>query len=326
LIQCTLRLTCFTLFQCININICIFTLLFDTQLEMWSAEVMLSAMYRGDNTIELLEVGHTSSQTFPYDEIGLQSWHKRPRVLYRIPDHILQVYVPLASTTFQKLSLHNKHESSATSNIHVMGEIGMGFALDESKIPCMSVEAAALYQLVQTKNEPIQTPHWVEPLKQSWSSQMSLFMIDVQTGWRGCFAEHRMWSSLIIHMKSEHTTANPAIKTPHALPSVRAWYSTHILNDFQQCVGADLAWNVAMKIAEMGFDGAPDLVLYHHNPPTIWFVEVKSATDKLKPHQLQMMQALSKLPNVTCQICCPKTALKRFASVMLDNENDTESD
>tara|TARA_Y100000748_G_scaffold296528_1_gene289458 strand:+ start:990 stop:1232 length:243 start_codon:yes stop_codon:yes gene_type:complete len=80
-----------------------------------------------------------------------------------------------------------------------------------------------------------------------------------------------------------------------------------------------------MKVAEMGFDGALDLVLYHND--TIWFVEVKSATDKLKPHQLRMMQELSKFQNVTCQICCPKSALKRFASVILSNDDSSnESD
>ena len=106
---------------------------------------------------------------------------------------------------------------------------------------------------------------------------------------------------------------------------MRAWFPNEILGDLKTCVG-DLAMQIACKIKELGFDGAPDLVLYNDNPPNIIFVEVKSATDTLKPHQLKMMQALSKLPNVSCKICCPKSALKRFASVkMVVHESDSDS-
>lgn len=288
---------------------------------MWPAECMLS-IYRGDNVIELLDVGHTSVETFAYDQIGLQAWQRRHRVMYTVPGHILKTYMKLASKTFQMLSLHNADDgSSSPSNIHVIGDIGMGFALDESRIPRMSVEAAALYQLIKTPNpnHVISVPHWISDLEQSWTHNTSLFMLDSQTGWRGCFAEHRLWSSLILHMSSN----KPDLKTPYAKPCVRSWFPVHVLDDFQECVGSELAFRVAMKIAEMGFDGAPDLVLYHKS--TIWFVEVKSATDKLKPHQLRMMQELSQISNVTCQICCPKIALKRFASVMLSNEDSDDS-
>lgn len=288
--------------------------------KMWPAEFMLS-VYRGENVIELVDVGHTSGETFAYDEIGLQSWHRRPRVMYTVPDHVLKMYIPLASKTFQKLSKHNIDTSSSTtsSSIHVIGEIGMGFALDESRMPRMSVEAAALYQLVQSPSTddqpPVSAPIWIQDLEQSWTHQMSLFMFNSQTGWRGCFAEHRLWSSLLLE--------NTDIKTPYAKPTIRSWFPIQILNDFRDCVGEDLALEVASKVAEMGFDGAPDLVLYCHD--IIWFVEVKSATDKLKPHQLRMMQELSKIRKVTCQICCPKSALKRLAaSALLPNEDSDD--
>lgn len=277
---------------------------------------------RGDNLVELSHVGHTSSETFAYNEIGLQAWQRRPRVMYAVPAHVLEKYMPLASKTFQNLSSHNTaDESATTSNIHVIGDIGMGFALDESRIPRMSVEAAALHQLVQSEkhsSHEISVPKWMIDLEQTWTHQMSLFMFDSQTGWRGCFAEHRLWSSLILHMKIDI----PNLKTPYAKPTVRGWFSAEVLNDFQECVSPELAEIVATKIAEMGYDGAPDLVLYHQG--TIRFVEVKSANDKLRPHQLRMMQELSKIPNVICQICCPKTALKRFASVTLSDEVDDD--
>jgi hypothetical protein len=284
---------------------------------MWRSEIMVY-MYRGENPIELVDIGHTSSETFAYDEVGLQAWQRRTRVMHTVPDNILNIYMPLASKTFQRLCLHKVNESSSTPNIHVIGDVGMGFALDESRIPCMSVEAAALYQLVQTPNRHTPVPNWLKELEQTWTHQMSLFMFDSQTGWRGCFAEHRLWSSLLLQINSSE------IKTPYAKPNVRAWFPVQVLNDFKECVGSDLALKIATKIAELGFDGAPDLILYHEN--RIWCVEVKSANDKLKPHQLRMMQELSKFPNVTCQICCPKSALKRFASVMLSNNDSDESD
>lgn len=292
-------------------------------IQMWKAESMLSHFFRGtENVIELVAVGRTSPQTFPYDEVGLV-WHRRPRVMYEVPNHILARYIPLSSATFQTICLHKmQHTSASNSAIHVMGEIGMGFALDEYRYPRMSVEAAALYQLVQTPSSPTQVPNSFFELEKNWTSQMSLFMFDTTTGWRGCFAEHRLWSSLILQKNKQATD----LKTPYASPTIRSWFPPEILNDFEDCVGSELAWDVAMTVSELGYDGAPDLVLYHNNPPSIWFVEVKSATDRLKEHQIKMLEALSRIPSVKCQICCPKNALKRFARSFHTSEDSNDSE
>ena len=50
----------------------------------------------------------------------------------------------------------------------------------------------------------------------------------------------------------------------------------------KRCLGDDLLKEAAHCIADAGFDGAPDLVLYRRNPPHLWFVEVKSANDRLR--------------------------------------------
>ena len=58
------------------------------------------------------------------------------------------------------------------------------------------------------------------------------------------------------------------------------------------CVGKELSSQVAATVAEHGYDGAPDLVLYRREPATLWFVEVKSATDSLRENQVKMMKQL----------------------------------
>lgn len=295
---------------------------------MWKAHRMVSSLYRGDSVIELKITGRTSSETFPYDEIGLQAWHKRSRAVYPVPDDVLQQYLPLASATFQRLCVqqhvqHGGGGSSTGSSVTVIGDIGMGFVLDDMRQPKMSVEAAALHQLVQTGPEKyVPKADWLCRLQQTWYHHMSLFMFDTRTGWRGCFAEHRLWSSLLYHT-NEHRERDPNVKTPYAVPTIRGWFPKEILTDFEECVGTALARKIAATVARMGFDGAPDLVLYN-SEPMVWFVEVKSATDTLKDKQVQMMQALSEIEHVKCQICCPQSALKRFASVMLSRDDDSD--
>ena len=202
----------------------------------------------------------------------------------------------------------------------------MGFALDEFRRPCMSVEAAALFQLVQQeKNETtFPVPAWLTKLKTNWTQHMSFFIFNNKNGWRGCFAEHRLWSSLImINKNNEKGDLN--LKTPYAIPTIRSWFHIDVLNDFIQCVGNETASKIANVVAEMGYDGSPDLVLYNETSPIIWFVEVKSATDRLKENQIKMMQKLSELSNVVCQICCPRSAVKRFSKVSFSNNSESDS-
>jgi hypothetical protein len=275
----------------------------------------------------------------------LQNWHKRPRVTYDVPDDILQSYFPLGSMPFKKLCAEKVNESTVSQcNVHVIGDIGMGFALNVFRKPCMSVEAVALYQIIQNCDQEIKVetkavetkavetkavetkvaeitsiPDWLIKLKTAWHHPMSLFMLNERNGWRGCFAEHRLWSAVLYRNREK-----AQLKTPYAVPIIRSWFSPEVLNDFEQSVGVKFAMTVAHTIARMNYDGAPDLVLYHAAYQKIYFVEVKSATDTLKENQIKMMQALSDIPNVDCKICCPKQAIKKFASVTFSSHSDSE--
>ena len=81
---------------------------------------------------------------------------------------------------------------------------------------------------------------------------------------------------------------------------------------------------IASAVADLGFDGAPDLVLYRAEPPLVWFVEVKSANDRLRDSQKLMLKALSAIAGVRCQVCCPSSALKRMASALAEKDSSEE--
>ena len=267
--------------------------------------------YTMEPTIELHAEGRRTDESLPYDAMDVRCWSRRARVVYEAPPSILATYRPLSSGTFAKLcavSTPEVHDSSITT----IGDVGLGLSLDENRKPVVSVETAALYQLVQTPGEAEDVPpEWLSRLQSQWTSGMCVFMHHAKTGWRGCFAEHRLWSAILL-------SGNGAIKTPYCKPTVRAWLPDAILADLKACVGAELVMTVAATVADMGFDGAPDLVLYHHGK--LWFVEVKSATDNIRESQVQMMKKLSRIKGVDCQVCCPAPARKRMASAMAQSQ------
>ena len=126
-----------------------------------------------------------------------------------------------------------------------------------------------LVQLVLLDGEP-SAPEWD---LSSWAHGQCLVLCNPSTGWRGVFAEHRLWSSILLR-------AGGAIKTPYPPPVVRGWFPTHVLDDVSLCLGEAKILALARRVAALGFDGAPDLVLYR--PGKLAFVEVKSATHHQK--------------------------------------------
>ena len=227
-------------------------------------------------TIELRAKCHTTDAILPYDAMDVRAWQRRVRVVSAAPPSIVASYVPLASATFTKLCTSTYSYDS--DSMIIIGDVGLNFALDERKQPVMSVEAAALYQLMSSPGEPEAIPDWLTQLQASWTSGQCLFMFNPETGWRGCSAEHKLRSAVLL------ADAKP-IKTPYCKPHVRAWFPPAILDDMKMCVGAELVSQVASTIASLGFDGAPDLVLYRKS--TLWFVEVKSTTDSLREAQVR---------------------------------------
>ena len=299
---------------------------------MWKSEAFWCALNDGDrrtyrglgDTIALNSVGTTSEETYPYYEVALQ-WHKRPRVMFPCPQTILDAYLPLASATFHNFRDRTaiRTEGNNDKKIYVLGDKGLNFALTDTRQPCISIEATALFELVQLISAcpSADTPKWIETLQDTWTHDMCLFMFNPENGFRGVFAEHRFWAALLLHRhKDEHR-----LKTPYSVPQIRSWCPTEILDDFTACVGEELAMQVAHTVADQNFDGAPDLFLYGSKGLVIWFVEVKSASDTLKAAQLAMLQALSSLDRVKCQICCPESVRSKFATFELDTR-DTESD
>ena len=268
-----------------------------------------------EHTIELRAKGRSTDQSLPYDAMDMRGWQRRARVVYDAPPGILATYLPLASATFAKLCATKPcpHEDC----IVVMGDLGLGLSLDESRQPVVSVETAALYELVQTPGAKEDVPAWLSQMQSEWTNGMCAFMFNAQTGWRGCFAEHRLWSAILL-------SADGAIKTPYCKPTVRAWWPRPILEDLKACIGAEVVMKAAATVAELGFDGSPDLVLYR--PGTLWFVEVKSATDNMREAQVQMMKKLARIEGVQCQVCCPASARKRMAAVMAQSQATSSDD
>jgi len=273
-----------------------------------------------ERTIELHAKGRTASQTLPYDAMDVHAWHRRPRIVYTAPPSLLATYQPLVTATFAKLCQAATGEATQDASVVAVGDLGLGLALDEDRRPVVSVETAAVLQLVQTTPGAADVaPEWLASLEQSWASGLCFFVFCAQTGWRGCFAEHRLWSAVVLRECSGTT-----LKTPYAKPVVRSWLAPPILDDLAACVGQPLITQVATTVAELGFDGAPDIVLYRREPPTLWFVEVKSATDSLREAQVKMMKQLSRIEGVRCSVCCPASALKRMASAMAQHGSSSD--
>lgn len=262
-------------------------------------------------TIDLQASGRTTDETLPYDAMDLRGWHRRARVVYDAPPSIVATYMPLAS----KLFATQCKGTGQTDGVVVIGDLGVGLALDQTRMPVVSVETMALLQLIQSPGAPESVPDWLRQLQATWTSGMALFAFHPQTGWRATFAEHRLWSAILLR-------DGGVIKTPYCKPTVRGWYAPVILDDLTACVGASLMSHVAATVAHHGFDGAPDLVLYR--PSTLWLVEVKSTNDALRDSQVEMLKHLSRI--VSCQICCPPSARKRMADAMSHLDAETTTD
>ena len=185
----------------------------------------------------------------------------------------------------------------------------------------ISIESAALWQLVRTTHglEDAPPPSALVRLQKGWSHGTCFFALSAGTGWRGVFAEHRPWTA-ILELYDPARVKNTAC----CKPTIRSWFPAAIVEDMVACAGLDLLMRVAHTVAELGFDGAPDLMLYRRSPPSIWLVEVKSSSDSVRDNQRRMIKRLSAIPGVSCSICCPQNAVKRMASAMAHVAHDGE--
>lgn len=269
-----------------------------------------------DACIELrAKDGRTTTQTLAFDMVNVRAWDRRNRVVFDAPASIILTYVHLASQPFQKIM--KKHvDKNEQSDLLMIGDVGLGLALDERLYPVVSVEAIALLQLMQAEGETDETFEWIEQMKDEWRKGQCLFTVNVNTGWRGFYSEHRIWSAILL-------IEDAVVKTPYCKPVIRSWFTSEIIQDIKNCVGEETILKVANTIAQHNFDGAPDLVMYHKNPPVLRFIEVKSATDRLSEAQLTMIKHLQQIPLVECQICGSPSALKRCAKIMTFDFSDS---
>ena len=264
---------------------------------------------------ELRAHGRTAIATLPYDAMDMKGWHRRNRIVYRAPPSIVATYLPLSSRVFA--TQYCGETEAVSSPMVAVGDLGLGFALDDDRLPVVSVEAVALMQLVQTEGHGESIPDWLTRLTTTWTSGQCLLLFHPETGWRGAFSEHRLWSCLLLRDRK-------AIKTPYCKAVVRGWFPDAALEDLTARVGEETVDRVATTVQECGFDGVPDLVLW--NQGILWVVEVKSGSDKLSDTQVTMLTRLARIEGVRCQVCCAAGALKRMAATMEACSEETDDE
>ena len=212
-----------------------------------------------ERVVELHATGRTASQTLPYDAVSVQAWHRRARVVYAAPPSLVAAYLPLASTTFARLCGTSSPTDAGGDGAAVVaiGDLGLGLALDEERRPVVSVEAVALLQLVRTTPGTADdgVSEWLAALQGSWVSGQCLVVVCADTGWRGCFAEHRLWSAVVLREAHGGT-----LKTPYARPTVRAWMAPVLLDDLAACVGRELVAQDAATVADRATTGRPTML------------------------------------------------------------------
>jgi hypothetical protein len=271
-------------------------------------------------TMTALETeGRAVDSTLPYDATTAKEWHRQPRRMHAVPPPLLYSYSLLAATPFRTLLDGESLKRAIRDNyqrappVFAAGDVGLGLVLDATRPhpPLVSVEAAALYQLVQEADgggdggDAAGCAALASALHAEWVHGMCAVMACEATGWRGCFAEHRIWSALL-----RRHDADARLRTPHAQSVVRGWYPPVVLDDLEACVGTVTALDVARRVADLQFNGAPDLLLYRRG--RLRFVEVKSASDRFKPEQLAMMRNLLDVPGATYEVCAPRRHLARL--------------
>jgi hypothetical protein len=269
-----------------------------------TGQLLGETIFWGMEVVELKARARTATATLPWDAVDVAARHRRARAVCAAPPSLVATYLPLAARPFARRCQVGEAATSLA-----LGDVGLGLALDDGE-PVVSVEAAALLQLAAeggaAEGGAGAPPGWGE-LCATWSSGHCFTLHDETTGWRGCVAEHRLWSRAL----------GAQLKTPHCTPTVRGWYAAPVLDDLRACVGEQVD-RVAAAVAGLGFDGAPDLVLWRRGE--LWAVEVKSATDRLRDAQARMLARLAR-EGVRTSICCPAAAAKRMAAAAL-----TESD
>ncbi|MDC0525416.1 VRR-NUC domain-containing protein [bacterium] len=248
--------------------------------------------------------------TLPYDAILPSAWLQRPRRCVRAPDYLVASYRDSCSRVVRN-KLPAVTDTAGT--VRMQGFLGLGLSLGPNYDPVISVEAASILQLVRSSPGEASAPN---PFPSRKLAHECFHAYDETTGWRGCFAEGKLWSALLLHSGEDVDT----LKTPYAPAIVRGWYSPELLDDL---LSIPRALEVAYTVRDAGFDGAPDLAFWHPTQ-SLRLVEVKSSTDHVKPTQAKMMSLL-KTHDIDVSLCCTPSAAKRLAPIASGDTTDEDA-
>ena len=116
--------------------------------------------------VELHANGRSVSETLPWTAMDVRTWNRRNRIAYDAPLSVISAYHPLASTTFKSL---NPFPEGQTTPMMMIGDLGLGFGLDENRKPVVSVEAMALEQLVTSPGDEETLPNSLRLLASTWT-------------------------------------------------------------------------------------------------------------------------------------------------------------
>ena len=300
-----------------------------------------------------------------FNEVDARSTKRDKRILYPVPVSVIGAYLAESSGPFRRRLdpiLLGSSRTPTSGQVLCAGDAGLVLCTCVSmrspppphgRTMLMSVEAAALYQLVSPKRlveagdasrpyhsggeerqddwqgDPQMLPDAIaryKALSRSWSAGMNLVMACPNSGWRGCYAEKRLW--LAVSLRMGHSEL---VKTDYALSSVRSWFPAEVLDDLIACASHKTLLRLAKIVSDHKFEGAPDLVLWR--PGSLRIVEVKSQLDDLKDAQVTMLTALARV--CPTHIVLPKHAehrdrirerLRNASSVHAVDTDDEHSD
>jgi len=220
--------------------------------------------------------------------------HKRvtqPKRTIRADDSILASYVSEISAEFRT---HIPSTYDYTP-IRCIGNVGCKL-IWTGKEARINVEIACLIYMLDTMpKHDLNTDllDWFADVQ--WLSSQCVCAANLDTGWVGFYAEHRLWKSLALLLGIDIQSPVPSI--------IRSWFPKELLHFFIESVGEETVRRIVSIVRgprSQGFfgmpgkylwNGCPDLVFW--NGSQLHFVEVKSSTDTLKEDQIILRDELT---------------------------------
>ena len=236
--------------------------------------------------IGLIDIGLRdvdATESLLWNKHGFQPINKARRRGVKIDEgHV--VFAVYHGATVARAFRCRVRKQDASEGWVIFGGIGLNLSSHGAGVFTLGVEAACLIELLSTrgsKGEVLAVPFWTE----------AHALCVCHMGWRGAFAEYRLWVALYWWLTPEAIEA-PVVEA--TLPMIRGWFSEAVLRDLVTCVGAPKIMELLAVVADHQYAGAPDLCLWCADG-AIEFHEVKSSQDALRPEQSNMLRALARI-------------------------------